>query len=260
MSIESINSLGSNFSSISPASANMTSGQQINRAADNPSGLAVATGLKQDAIRDSAGLRNANDGISLLQTAESGSRSITANIQRMMELSLQSMNGTMNPAQRNTLNTEFQQMMQAIDQTTQNTKFNGMALLNAENTELSIALGETSTTLGLPELSLASLGLSSLNINNANNATLALDSLQKASSLLSDTQALLGAQQNGLFSAGNDMATLKQNTLESLSQIIDTNYAKAASDQAREDILTKAGIMMQAQGNQDRANVLQLIN
>lgn len=260
MSIESINNTGSTFFGLTTPIKNMTSGQQINSAADNPAGLAVANSLQQQALRDSVGLRSASDGISLLQTAESNSRSMTTNIQRMMEISIQSMNGTMNSTQRNALNSEFQQMIQAIDQTSQTTKFNGMTLLNGENTELKLALGGSESSITLPELSLASLGLSGLNLNNTNNASLALDILQSASRLLDDTQALFGAQQNGLISAGNQLMSQQQNTLASFSQIMDTNYAKSASDKARDDVLFKASMMMQAQGNQDRANVLQLIN
>ncbi|WP_044407044.1 flagellin [Thiomicrospira microaerophila] len=260
MSIDAINTIGSPFASYSPSSASMTSGQQINRAADNPAGLAVANGFQQAAMREAVGMSNANSGISLLQTADGASRSMTENILRMQELSLQAMNGTTNPAQRNALNTEFQQMMQAIDQTSQNTKFNGMNLLNGENADLSIALGDSASRLSLPELSLNSLGLAGLDLSNPANANLALESLQKAGSLLSTTQAEFGAQQNGLLSAAAEMSTSRQNSLASFSQIMDTDYARASTEKAREDVLLQAGIMMQAQGNQDRANVLALIN
>jgi flagellin len=260
MSVDSINTIGSPFSSYSPAAASMTSGQQINRAADNPAGLAVANGFQQLAMQESIGMRNANDGISLLQTADGASRSMTENILRMQELSLQALNGTTNPAQRNALNAEFQQMMKSIDQTSQNTKFNGMALFTGEFSDLSLAVGDSQSNLNLPELSLNSLGLAGLDLTNPANANLALESLQKAGSLLSGTQAEFGAQQNGLFSTVSEMQTSRQNSLASFSQIMDTDYARAATDKAREDILLQAGLMMQAQGNQDRANVLQLIN
>ena len=260
MSVDSINSIGSPFASYSPTAASMTSGQQINRAADNPAGLAVANGFQQANMREAIGMRNANDGISLLQTADGASRSMTENILRMQELSLQAMNGTMNPAQRSALNTEFQQMMQTIDQTSQNTKFNGMALFSGEYSDLSVALGETESNLSLPELSLNSLGLSGLDLSNPSNANLALESLQQAGSLLSNTQAGFGAQQNGLASAASQMAVSSQNAQASFSQIMDTDYAQASVNKAREDVLLQAGLMMQSQGNQDRANVLQLIN
>lgn len=260
MSVDSINSIGSPFAGFSPTVASMTSGQQINRAADNPAGLAIANGFQQNSMRDAIGMRNANDGISLLQTADGASRSMTENIQRMQALSLQAMNGTMNPAQRNALNTEFQQMMQSIDQTSQNTQFNGMALFTGEFSDLSIALGDSQSNLNLPELSLGSLGLGGLDLTNPANATLALETLQTANSLLSTTQAGFGAQQNGLFSAASEMAVSRQNSMASFSQIMDTDYAQASVNKAREDVLLQAGLMMQSQGNQDRANVLQLIN
>lgn len=260
MSVDSINSIGSPYSSYSPAAASMTSGQQINRSADNAAGLAVATGMSTEIMEKSMGMRNANDGMSLLQTADGATRGMTASVQRMYELSVQSMNGTLNASQRNMINTEFQQHLQELNRTTETTKFNGISLLDGQNPEINIALGDSSSTLNMPTLTSDALGLTGLDLTSTANAGAAMEALMEATKTLSTSQAQFGAQQNGLYSAFSNMAVGRENDFASRSQIMDTDYARASMNKARDDVLFQASIMMQAQGNQDKSNVLQLIN
>ncbi|WP_006460898.1 flagellin N-terminal helical domain-containing protein [Thiomicrospira aerophila] len=259
MSINATNTGGANFSSFSPTAASMTSGLQINRAADNPAGLAVTTDMTTEIMSKSVGMRNASDGVLLLQTADGAAQSMTANLQRMYELSIQSMNGTLNPSQRNILNNEFQQNLQELGRIAETTQFNGVALFNGENPDINIELGDSSASLTMPTLNNDALGLSGLDISNPANATATTDALRTALDTLSSSQAQFGAQQNGLFSAISNMATGQQNDYASRSQILDTDFARASMNKAREDVLNQAGIMMLAQSNQDKANVLQLI-
>ncbi|SFR54155.1 flagellin [Thiomicrospira sp. ALE5] len=259
MSTDAISNSRANFSNLSSTTASMTSGSQINRAADNPSGLAVANGLTTDINSQSTGLRNAADGISILQTANGATQGITVNLQRMYELSIQSMNGTLNDSQRNLLDSEFQQGLQEINRIIETTQFNGVSLFNGENPDINLALGDSSSTLTMPTLNNDLLSLNGLSISNLASASASVDSLKTAIETMSSTQAEFGAQQNGLLSAISNMATGQTNDIASRSQILDTDFARASVSKAREDILNQAGIMMLAQGNQDKANILQLI-
>lgn len=216
--------------------------------------------MSTEIIAQSAGMRNANDGISLLQTADGAARGMTNSIQRMYELSVQSMNGTLNDSQRNMLNTEFQQNLQEINRTATTTKFNDISLLDGQNPDINIALGDSSkSTLNMPTLTSDALGLTGMDITNTANAGSAMEALLNATKLLSNSQAEFGAQQNSLYSAVSSMAISEQNSYSARSQIMDTNMASASTDKARNDVLMQASIMMQAQGNQDKSNVLQLL-
>jgi flagellin len=259
MSVDSINSVGSPYSPYNSVTQSLTSGKQINSSADNAAGLAVATGMTTEIMGQSMGMRNANDGMSLLQTADGATRGMTASVQRMYELSVQAMNGTLNASQRNMLNQEFQQNLQEINRTASTTKFNDISLLDGANPQIDIALGDSKSTLNLPTLTSDALGLTGMDITDPANAGTAMEALLNATDMLSTSQAEFGAQQNGLYSAVSNMATEQQNAYASRSQIMDTDFARASTDRARNDVLMQASIMMQAQGNQDKSNVLQLL-
>lgn len=259
MSVDSINSVGSPYSPYNSVTQSLNSGKQINSSADNAAGLAVATGMTTEIMGQSVGMRNANDGMSLLQTADGATRGMTASVQRMYELSVQAMNGTLNASQRNMLNQEFQQNLQEINRTATTTKFNDISLLDGANPQIDIALGDSKSTLNLPTLTSDALGLTGMDITDPANAGTAMEALLNATDMLSTSQAEFGAQQNGLYSAVSNMATEQQNAYASRSQIMDTDFARASTDRARNDVLMQASIMMQAQGNQDKSNVLQLL-
>lgn len=259
MNVDSINSVAA-YNPYNSVNQSMASGKQINNAADDPAGLAVATGMNSQILEQSMGMRNANDGISMLQTADGTARGMTVSVQRMYELSVQSMSGTLNASQRNILNMEFQQNLQEMNRMASTTQFNGMNLFDGSNSDINIALGGSNNNVNLPNLTASALGIDSLDISDMSNAGLAMEALMQAQDTLSSTQAEFGAQQNRMYSAVSNMAINEQNTQASMSQIMDTDYARAATERARNDVLAQAGLMMQAQGNQDRANVLQLIN
>lgn len=238
----------------------LTSGSRINTAADNASGAAVVNALTTQINGQDIASRNAVDGISLLQTADGASTIITERLQRMNELALQASNGTLNDAQRSILNQEFQQNLAGINEIAQGTSFNQQTLLNGELNTLDIALGETSATLNLPNLSSDGLGLSGLSIDNPSNAATVLQGLGNALQSVNQTRSEFGAQQNGLLAQYDNLQSQNVNAQASRSQINDTDYAQAVSEQVRQNILTDAQIAMQSQSNQNRASVLQLLN
>lgn len=264
MVINSYNSLNipsyGNTPEVNSTNQSLASGSRINASADNPSGQAIVNALSTQITTQDVASRNAVDGISLLQTADSATSSITAQLQRMNELALQAANGTLNPSQRSILNQEFQQNLAGINEIAQGTSFNQQNLLNGELGTLDIALGETSSTLNLPNFTTDGLGISGLSIDNPSNAATVLQGLGNALQNVNQTRSEFGAQQNGLLAQYENIQSQNANAQASRSQINDTDYAQAVSEQVRQNILNDAQISMQAQGNQNRASVLQLLN
>jgi len=261
MAIESYSPISSNLYSptLDRVNASLASGSRINQAADNPAGQAIINNLTSQINTQDMAVQNANDGISLLQTATAGAQNINESILRMNELSIQAQNGTLNSQQRNILNQEFQQNLETINSLANTTSFNGQNLLNGDTNAVDIALGESANTLNLTDLTTDSLGLTGLDISNPNGASLAMQGIQLASEQLLNAQSQFGAQQNGLTSSVQNISNQNVNTLSTRSQISDTDFARALTEQARQNILNESSIAMQAQSNQTKGSVLQLL-
>lgn len=261
MAIESYSPISSNLYSptIDRVNSSLASGSKINQSADNPAGQAIVNNLTAQINTQDMAVQNVNDGISLLQTASAGAQNINENILRMNELATQAQNGTLNSQQRNILNLEFQQNLENINGLANTTSFNGQNLLNGESSSIDIALGETANTLSLANLTTDSLGLTGLDISDPSNASLAMQGIQLASEQLLNTQSQFGSQQNGLTVSAQNISNQSVNTLSSRSQISDTDFARALTEQARQNILNESSIAMQAQSNQTKGSVLQLL-
>ncbi len=254
-----VNSLYS--SNLSSVNQSIASGQRINSAADDPAGLAIMNALGTQINAQDMGVQNANAGISMLQTADGASDMITQSLQRMNELSIQAMNGTLNTSQRDMLNNEFQQNLQNINQIVESTSFNGQTLLNGDMNSVNIALGaESNSTLNLPTLTTDALSITGLSIADPANASTALSGITTAIEQLSTSRAEFGAQQNGLTSSVDNLQSQNINSYATKSQLSDTDFAKAIAEQSRQNILNESAIAMQSQGNQSKAAVLQLLS
>jgi len=263
MAIESLNAVdnSSMMSSLNKTNQSLTSGSQINSAADNAAGSAIVTSLTSKINTHDIGIQNATTGGNLLQTADGGASQITEQLQRLSELSIQSLNGTYNSSQRAALNAEFQQGLKSINDFAESTSFNGMNLLNADTASVDIALGsDSSASLTLPNLTTDALGLTGADISNPNNALAIQSQLSDALGLVSDSRAQFGAQQNGLSASASNLANQNINTQSTRSQINDTNYAGAVLEQSRLQILNQTSLAMQAQNNQNFSNVLSLLS
>lgn len=263
MAIESLNAVdnSSMMNSLNKTNQSLTSGSQINSAADNAAGSAIVTSLSSKIGTQDIGIQNANTGSNLLQTASGAANQITEQLQRMSELSIQSLNGTYNSSQRAAMNAEFQQGLKSINDFAESTSFNGMKLLNADTASVDIALGsESSASLTLPNLTTDSLGLTGTDITNPTNALALQSQLKDAMGIVSDSSAQFGAQQNGLAASAQNLANQNVNAQATRSQINDTNYATAVTDQSRLQVLNQASLAMQAQNNQNFSNVLSLLS
>lgn len=256
MAIDSVSSYSPTMATLQQS---LTSGSRINQAADNPSGLAMVTSFNTQINQQDYGVRNANSGISMLQTADGVSESIGTQLQRLNELATQAQNGTYSAAQRNNLDAEFQQGLKSINQFVGQASFNGTNLLDGSTQNMEIALGSSTSNIALPNFSTSGLALDGLSISSSAGANGALTSLTAALETYSTGRAQFGAQQNGLSSAIENLSSQNTNAQATRSQINDTDYAKSIVEMSRQQILEQSGLAMQSQRNQDKSQVLQLL-
>lgn len=254
-----IDSVSNYSSSIQPIQQSIASGSRINNSADDPAGQAVVTELTKQINLQDVGVRNASDGISLIQTADGVSQSISDQIGRLNELAIQSQNGTYNQAQRNIFNMEFQQGLASINQFVEQANFNGTNLLNGSTASVDIALGDSTSSVALADLTSGGLGLDGLDLSSSGNAAAALEALGLASETLGASRAQFGAQQNGLESAVSNLTNQNVNTQAARSQISDTDMARALMEMTSQQLRNEAGLAMMAQRNQNQENTLQLL-
>jgi len=237
----------------------LTSGQRINRTADDAAGAAIVQALSAQINSSDMGYRNANDGIGLLQTADGALEGYTQGLQRMRELALQAANGTLNASQRQMLQEEFNQIRTELGRMAESTDFNGRKLLNQDQ-QLNIQVGDSQATLDLKDVRPQTLGLDTLDITNPANALSALDALDTTLSSIAENRAQLGAQQNGLVSAATNLQTQRVNELAARSQINDADMARAVADLTRNQVSQQAWLAMQGQANANEKNVLSLLS
>ena len=258
---------------LSAAMQQLSTGKRINSAKDDAAGLAVSEIMNAQVRGLNMGVRNANDGISLLQTAEGAMIEQTNMLQRMRELAVQGSNDTITDTQKGYLNTEFTQLRSEIDRIASQTKWNGSALLTA-GTGLgnvngggtySFMVGSSSTYVTVTVANMASTSGANLSavsasaVSTAATAVAAIDSIDTALAAIASQRATIGAGISRLTYAVDNMTTTSQNTAESRSRILDTDYAAASSELARTQIIQQASTAMLAQANQQPQIVLALL-
>ncbi|CAM3258795.1 Flagellin [Sphingomonas antarctica] len=244
------------------AMARLSSGKRINNAKDDAAGLAIATRMEANVRGFTQASRNANDGISLAQTAE-GALSETSNILvRMRELAVQSANGTLTSSDRTALQAEVTQLTSQIGDIATRTNFNGTSLLNNASTSISIQTGVASgqtVSIAIGDMQAAALGVGSLDLSTASGASGALSTLDTAINTVAAQRANLGAVQNRLESTVNNLASSVENLSASKSAIEDTDYSVETTKLASSQILAQASTAMLAQANQSQQGVLSLL-
>ncbi|MEP3142611.1 flagellin [Qipengyuania citrea] len=240
----------------------LSTGKRINSAKDDAAGLAIATSMTAQVRGMNQGIRNANDGISLAQTAEGALSEVTNMMQRMRELQVQSLNGTYSDEDTTNIRAEQKALAEEIAAVVTNTEFNGKKLFDADAaTGFSIQTGDTTVTLKSADLGLATSAVAIVAAETfadaANTAT--LDEYDDALTEISNTRAALGAGQNRLESAVNSMTNNVSNLTDARSRIEDTDYSAETTALAKAQILSQASGAMLAQANQSQQNVLSLL-
>ena len=229
----------------------LSSGLRINRAADDAAGLAVAEGFRSQVKGTQVAQRNAQDGVSLVQTAE-GSLSETNNIlQRIRELAVQAANGTQSTNNRAALNNEVQQLLQQVDDIAEDTEFNGIRVLSSAQTVTLQAGPNPSQTLtvSVNGAKTNDLGVSTVSVSSVALAVSAISTIDIAIQSVSTLRSSLGALQNRLSFTINTLAIQEENATASESAIRDADIAGETIKFTRNQILVSAGTSVLAQAN-----------
>ncbi|MFH6687509.1 flagellin [Cellulosimicrobium funkei] len=252
----------------------LSSGLRINRAADDAAGLSIAEGLKAQVNGYSVAARNAQDGISVVQTAEGALGEAQSILQRMRDLSVQAANDTNNADARTAIKSELDELADELDRIVDSTNFNGIDLLKASATDLTVQVGAegagdgNTITIDLTTNDLQTVieagvyntaGGSSLTVNTAANAQAAIETIDTALKAVSTARSGLGATQNRLEYAISNINVATENLTSAESRIRDVDMAKEMMNYSRTNILSQAGTAMLAQANQASSGVLQLL-
>ena len=248
----------------------LSSGLRINSAKDDAAGLAVAEGITSKIRGLDVAARNANDGISLAQTAEAALSEITNNLQRIRELAVQSANGTLGDTERSYLQTEVDELTSEIKRIVDDTEFNGTKLFAASST-VDIQVGANSgekitlTTTDLTSLN-AYGGAGKVDISTQTAAEAVLDTASTSTTGMDadigkviNTRSEMGAVQNRFESVISNINSYKEGLQAARSRIMDTDYAETTAELARTQVLQQAGVAMVAQANQLPQGVLRLL-
>jgi flagellin len=263
-----------NNRSLSSSMEQLSTGKRINSAADDAAGLAITNKMTSQIRGLNQAVRNANDGISLMQTAEGATTEITNMLQRMRELAVQASNDTYTSFDRSALNAEVTALKAEISRIGDNTEWNGMKLFTATSAgsaggigtsgqvRLQVGVDGTDTdriAVQLNEINSTTLGVSGISLSTTSGATSALATLDIAIGKIDDDRATFGATINRLTYAVDNLTNVSQNTSASRSRILDTDYAKASSELARTQIIQQAATAILAQANQSQQSVLKLL-
>jgi len=257
------NALKVNNRSMSNVMEQLSTGKRINSASDDAAGLALSETFTSQIRALNMAVRNANDGISLAQTAEGAMIEMSNMLQRMRELAVQASTATLSTEQRGYLNTEFTALKSQINDTIEDTTWNGMNVLGtASALSFSIQVGgESGQTIAVDVNSMASLYTATAfaGIASTGSASTTLDQLDTGLQTINSARATLGAVVNRLTSAADNLANVTQNMAESRSRVLDTDYAAATTELARTQIIQQAGTAILAQANQQPQSVLALL-
>lgn len=246
----------------------LASGSRINRAADDAAGLAISEKMRGMIRSIRQDVRNAGDGISMIQTAEGGMNEIGTILTRFRELAIQSASDTLGDEERGFIDKEVQQMKQEITRISTTTEYNGRKLLSGEGESLDIQIGAHNRPnedrfvfdSSAANASLDHLNLGGLSVLDKDSARDSLDSIDEAVKTLVGNRAELGALQNRLQSAVASLNIYDENMSAGLSRIRDTDMASETAEIAKNNILTSAGVSVLSQANQNNMLALKLLS
>ncbi|MFP5459437.1 MAG: flagellin [Bacteriovoracia bacterium] len=266
-SIAAQRSLGVNSRESENNLAKLSSGSRITKASDDAAGLAISEKMKANIRSMKQADRNANDGISMIQTAEGGLNEVSSILTRMRELAIQTASDTVGDSERNMTNMEYQNLKQELDRISQVTEFNGQKLLDGNDKRFEFQIGannnEFQDRIGYDSAQVNSriedLGVSELDVSTKEGSQASLANVDQAIERVSGYRSFLGAIQNRLVSTSNSLQVNVENISQANSRIRDVDYAEATAMQARTSILNSAGTSVLAQANANGQNALKLI-
>jgi flagellin len=243
----------------------LSSGKRVNSAKDDAAGLAITTKMTADIRAMAQGVRNANDGIALAQTAEGALNEVSNMLQRVRELAVQSKSGTYSSTDRGYMDGEVDQLQAQVDDILTNTKFNGVTIFSkvaSTDVTFAIATGSATTdtvTLTSKGVDGTKLTTTALDVTDATKAATTITNVDTALDGINATRAGLGAGQNRLESVVNNLTTNSTNLSDARSRIQDADYSAETTALAKAQILSQASTAMISQANQSQQNVLSLL-
>jgi flagellin len=263
--------------SLSKSMEKLSSGLRINRAADDAAGLAISEGLKSQVSGSAVAARNAQDGISVIQTTEGSLTEVHSILQRMRDLAVQGANDTNNANSRLAIKGEGDSLAQELDRITKSTNFNGIDLLKGSggtgvsatgtlniqvgtggtaNDMISVKVGDVATAVGTLSSATTAAGF---DVSTSTNAQTTITAIDTAITAISTQRADLGATQNRLEHATKSLNVSGENLSAAASRITDTDMAQEMVKYTKASVMSQAGTAMLAQANQSGQGVLSLL-
>ena len=270
------NAMKTNARSMSTAMEQLSTGTRVNSAKDDAAGLAIGQNMTSQIRGLNMAVRNLNDGINMMQTAEGAMVEQSNMLQRMRELAVQAMNGTYSNTQRGYLNVEFQQLGSQINRVSSDTKWNDQTLLNKSVVtngqsvtgtfvyQAGNSSGQTVTVV-IGKMDMVGLGLTNasgtttVSIASGGVAGTALTKISSALESINSQRATIGAAINRMAYAADNLTNVSSNATQSRSTIMDTDYALATTQLAKAQIIQQAATAMLAQANQQPQQVMALL-
>ncbi|NQX93522.1 MAG: flagellin FliC [Erythrobacter sp.] len=240
----------------------LSTGRRINSAADDAAGLSIATNFTSDIRGLNQGIRNANDGIALAQTAEGALEEVANLLQRVRELAIQSQNGTLDNGDRAFLDTEVTEIAAQIDDILSNTEFNGISVFGTGGSDVSVNVqldATRSVTITSTAIDTTNLDAAGLDVTSTSNAATAINNVDTGLQAINTTRSSLGAGANRLQAAINNLTTTSTNLADARSRIEDADFGAESTALAKAQILSQASTAILSQANQSQQNVLSLL-
>ena len=251
---------------LSQTLARVSSGLRVTKAADDAAGSAVAMNLSTQARSGRQAVRNANDGVSVIQTAEAASKEVLNILDRMRELAVQSSSETLDDGERSYIDDEFEQLSNEVERIAQATEFNDIALADGTNSALTVQVGvtsgtesEVSITLGDLTASTLGVGTGDVDLTAATSAQTAIDTIDTAIDSVNSVRADYGSVQNRLDSSIANMTAYVESLTAAASQIMDADYAHETSEMTRLQVMQQAGVAALAQAKSVNQSVISLL-
>jgi len=264
--LSAANTLNNTQGALSQTLARVSSGLRITKAADDAAGSAVAQNLATRSRSARQAIRNSNDGISVIQTAESATKEVLGIMDRMRELAVQSASETLESGERAYVDAEFDQLRSEIDRIASSTEFNDIKLADGTSTALVVQVGvdnasSSRISISLGDISVSGVGMTgtAIDLSKASSAKSAIDTIDTAMDSVNKIRSDYGAVQNRLSSAINNTSSYVEALDAAASQIRDADYAHETAEMTRLQVMQQAGVAALGQARGMNQSVLSLL-
>jgi flagellin len=266
-SIHAQNALSTNTRETQESFAKLASGERITKAADDAAGLAISEKMKADIRSSRQANRNANDGMSMIQTAEGGLNEASSILGRMKELSIQAASDTLTDTQRSFAGFEYQNLKLELERIAQSTEFNGRKLLDGSGSRMDFQVGVGANSAddyisfqpSKLDAKIQSLGVNTASINSKFEAQQSINTIESAINKVSSHRSMLGSIQNRLLTSSSNLQIYNENMSSANNRIRDLDYAEETAKIAKNRILGDASTAVLTQANMSGKDALKLV-